>query len=785
MPDIKSRIPKPLMAANTLRVLISLILVSFTADAFGQTPYGGAARPLPGRIEAEHYDEGGEMDAYHDTTAGNEGGELRTDDVDIQANDGGYNVGWTTDGEWLEFTVDVTAGTCDLQARVAAISTGKQVVVKLDGVTLGTISVPNTGSWSTFQTVTVPNVSITGGSGKILRIEFVGGSTNLDWVDLVSIATDTDPPTPNPATFAVAPAAVNSTAISMTATIGSDASGPVEYLFTETSGNPGGTSSSWQTNPSYIDGGLTALTQYTYTVTLRDSLGNTGAVSDPASATTLTQGVFPSVTKIGDTIVDSQAMTLDNDRYGAAINGVSFQQDMLVTYGDWQYTAYYNDPSHVCVARRLLPSGPWAVVELTDYTISTTTDAHNTISMGICPNDETIHLSFDHHGDELNYRVSQVGAAACSPYQWNASAFGSVRNYLISGQTISSVTYPRFWQTPSGDLHFSHRNGNSANGRIYLADYSGATGQWSNHRQVTSSTGSYTDQYGTTTARNAYMNSLGYGPDGKLHASWTWRSSQSIEGVSQSLNYNIMYAYSNDGGTTWYNGNLPATDRIFTGTSVLQNLFSTQWVNEGLQLIGDTSAGLLMGVNSPGVTAADLDRTWGIMNQQTQAVDDQGRVHVVMYHCTPESYAGYDLYLKFGPVGARRYNHYWQKAQGVWTRNELHFDSNNPDSYVGQRPKFYIRSNGDAYVIYQSWPSTSLTNTEIYIPEGNLVIQAATEASQWTDWQIIHVEPGPFLGESLGDPYRFRDGVLSVAIQDSTTYLGESTPLRVLDFQLN
>jgi hypothetical protein len=778
------------MTANALWALVSLILISFTADAFGQTPYGGAAQPLPGRIEAEYYDEGGEMDAYHDTTTGNSGGEVRTDNVDIQANDGGYNVGWTIDGEWLEFTVNVTAGICDLQARVAAITSGKQVVVKLDGVTLGTINVPNTASWSTFQTVTVPNVSIAGGSGKILRVEFVGGSANLNWVDLVSTAPDTDPPTPNPATFSVAPAAIGSTAISMTATIGSDASGPVEYLFTETSGNPGGTTGSWQTNPFYIDSGLTAATQYTYTVTLRDNAGNTGTVSNPASATTQAQGAFPSVTKIGDTLVDSQAMTLNGGPYGYAINSISFQQDMLVTYGGWQYAAYYNGAGHVCVARRLLPSGPWLVAELTDYTISTTTDAHNTISMGICPKDETIHLSFDHHGNEFNYRVSQAGTASSVPSTWTAEVFDPVRNYLIPGQPISSVTYPRFWQTPDGNLQMSYRDGSSSSGRLKIADYTGASGtelqgQWSNIRQVTSSDGSYTDQYGTTTARNAYMNSLGYGPDGKLHASWTWRSSQSIAGETLSLNYNIMYAYSNDGGFTWYNGNPPATDHIFTGNSVLQNLFSTHWVNEGLQLIGDTSAGLLIGVNSLGVTAANLDRTWGIMNQQTQAVDDQGRVHVVMYHCTPESYVGYDLYLKFGPVGARRYNHYWQNAQGVWTRNELQFDPNNPDSYVGQRPKFYIRSNGDAYVIYQSWPSSSLTSTDIYIPDGNLVIQAATEASQWTDWQIVHVEPGPFLGESLGDPYRFRDGVLSVAIQDSTTFLGESTPLRVLDFQLN
>ena len=101
-----------------------------------------------------------------------------------------------------------------------------------------------------------------------------------------SATTDADnyPPTPNPATFAVAPAADSDTAISMTATIGTDLSGPVEYLFEETSGNAGGDDSLWQTSPVYVDSGLTTGLTYTYTVTMRDALLNVGGTSDPESA---------------------------------------------------------------------------------------------------------------------------------------------------------------------------------------------------------------------------------------------------------------------------------------------------------------------------------------------------------------------------------------------------------------------------------------------------------------------------------------------------------------------
>ncbi len=62
----------------------------------------------------------------------------------------------------------------------------------------------------------------------------------------------------------------------------------VEYYFTETSGNPGGSDSGWQDSTVYTDSGLTPGLQYSYTVTARDKsiLYNTGIPSAPASATT-------------------------------------------------------------------------------------------------------------------------------------------------------------------------------------------------------------------------------------------------------------------------------------------------------------------------------------------------------------------------------------------------------------------------------------------------------------------------------------------------------------------
>jgi hypothetical protein len=494
---------------------------------------------------------------------------------------------------------------------------------------------------------------------------------------------------------------------------------------------------------------------------------------------TAVSGAFPDVTKIQDTTVDTAAMTLHSGAsYGYAINGLSFQQEIIWTHNGWQYVTYYNGSHRVCLSRRQLPSGPWQTIIFTDYTLTgnSLTDAHCVVTLGICPNDGTIHLSFDHHGGTLNYRVSQTGVATdpCS-ITWSTSLFGPVLHYLEVGESYSSVTYPTFWQTPDGNLQFGYRIGSSGNGDWAMVDYDGTTGLWHNTRTVISRNGYYDDYGGgPSTHRNPYMNNLAYGPRGKLYATWCWREE------AGGANHDIMYALSNDGGHVWLNGENSAI-RIFTGnqggepqTLLTLNLGAGE-DNIVRRATGEPST---ITLDSWQVTVVTLDRYYGLMNQQTQAIDPQGRIHTVMFHCTAETYQGY-TWSTWGPEGARRYFHYWRDSQGIWYRNEL-------PGYVGSRPKLFIRSNGDAFLIYQSRRNVVPTDTGIYFTDGDLTIQAATAATQWTDWQTIHVEPGLFLNEMLGDPYRFQqEEVLSVMVQQSPSSIGQSTPLRIIDFSLN
>ena len=119
------------------------------------------------------------------------------------------------------------------------------------------------------------------------------------------------------------------------------------------------------------------------------------------------------VKKIGDSILDASALNLGEEKYGEVrfakrINGLSFQQDAMVTHAGYQYVGYYDGDRQVCIARRKLSLGAWEVIRLDDYAFKSN-DAHNTISIGVCPADGTIHISFDHHIHPLNYRVSDKG----------------------------------------------------------------------------------------------------------------------------------------------------------------------------------------------------------------------------------------------------------------------------------------------------------------------------------------------------------------------------------------
>lgn len=146
-----------------------------------QSPYQGKAQLLPGTIQASFYDVGGEGVATHDTTSSHYGDSTFRGN---EAVDGSIDyIGWIDTGEWLEYTVNCTAGTYVLKATTASPS-GGTFHISLDGALLAQVSVQATGSYGTYKTYMVGTVSIPSGT-HILRITQDSAGFNIASVEMV------------------------------------------------------------------------------------------------------------------------------------------------------------------------------------------------------------------------------------------------------------------------------------------------------------------------------------------------------------------------------------------------------------------------------------------------------------------------------------------------------------------------------------------------------------------------------------------------------------------------
>lgn len=334
------------------------------------------------------------------------------------------------------------------------------------------------------------------------------------------------------------------------------------------------------------------------------------------------QSVVPGISKVAD--VQMTYSGLGDVSYGGYLNGESFQQDGILTFNGYQYTCFWNTERRVILARRLLPSGPWQKIEISDYTNSAN-DAHNTISLGISPKDGVLHVAFDHHGDDLHY-INSVPGLTSNPENvpWARSSFNAVTSYLANSY-VTQVTYPRFITTPSGNMLFEYRYGSSGNGNQVLWEYTG-DGQWS-------FIGTYVD--GISDSINAYPHGLEY-QGSRLHMSWTYRSTPDA-----STNFNLHYIYSDDDGRSWKD-NSGSTVAISGSTPIrLANTSTEVWA---------------------------IAQNRGLINQEHMTVDHDGNVHVLLSHMP--DYQGDDANFTSARLKSQYY-HYWRNTRGVWARNEL------------------------------------------------------------------------------------------------------------------
>ena len=144
---------------------------------------------IPGILQVEFYDKGGEGAAYHDTEAENRGDAnyRSSDGVDIVNGNGGKAIGYTSTGEWVEYTINVKeAGTYDYKATVSSGTTNSGFSINLkNGNTttkLADVKVPQTGNndWDTYKTVEGTLSKPLEAGEQIIRLTITGSNCNID-----------------------------------------------------------------------------------------------------------------------------------------------------------------------------------------------------------------------------------------------------------------------------------------------------------------------------------------------------------------------------------------------------------------------------------------------------------------------------------------------------------------------------------------------------------------------------------------------------------------------------
>lgn len=357
-------------------------------------------------------------------------------------------------------------------------------------------------------------------------------------------------------------------------------------------------------------------------------------------------GHAATVNLLKSTVVDHNALNFSSSiaNFNRNVNGRTYQRFPMVTSKGYQYATYYDENRNVALGRRKLPDGAWDVIRFTDYEI-TSSDSHNIVSVGICENDGTIHLAFDHHADALNYRISNIGVASHpEDVVWDANLFSPVTDRLGSVGRITGLTYPSFFKASNGNLMLYYRSGGSGNGDGIIQEYNGIVNDWTaGLGKFISRSGTYSgDVSNNSTSRCPYINGIFYGGD-RLHASWGWRESS----AGSSNNHDLNYAYSDDHGRTWYN-------------------------NAGTK-IGTTGSGTVISINSPELIVGDIPQNIGLSNQYTHYAYADGSCHVMVAH-------------------SGSYQHYWRNAAGIWNHAAL--------SFSGSRPKMTGDADGSLFLVY-------------------------------------------------------------------------------------
>jgi len=321
-------------------------------------------------------------------------------------------------------------------------------------------------------------------------------------------------------------------------------------------------------------------------------------------------------------------------------NWASFDQDKVVSFGDYQYCLYWDADMTLVVVRRDLRTDEIQTLRLPEFTLTINPrDGHRNTVVGISPSDGRLHLSWDHHNNDLRYTRSRAGFLTKPPERITGDDFEPAQP--LTADAPQSVTYPRFFNNAQDDLFFFYRSGGSGSGDSVLFRYDASAGHWQMiSNRLLGRQGVY-PPWNNSSSRNAYLHDLLFDLRGRLHLTWVYRE----EGATWASNHDLHYAYSDDEGITWKN-------------------------NAGDQ-VADTRLDQQIVIGSPGIVVRKIPVFSWLMNQCAMTLDSKNQPHVATYHM-PQTFRPEEL-RHDPPQSARhrlRYYHYWRDSHNDWHRSD-------------------------------------------------------------------------------------------------------------------
>jgi hypothetical protein len=267
--------------------------VSVTTSASGgggEGPYGGTAAAVPGTVMASNYDTGGQGVAYNVTSTNGSANSYRSDGVDLEAATApatGDDLGWTAAGQWFRYTVNVTtAGSYTVSILVASPTAVADAfhLSNSSGANLsGSVAVPATGGYQTWVTVTA-TVTLPAGT-QTLTLNQDGAGWNIDSLKFASSGGGSCTTKPNAPT-GLAASGTSSTGTNLNWTADT---APANCSISSYTVLKNGASIGTATGTSFAVSGLSASTNYSFTVEATDAAG-TSAASSAVSVTTSASG---------------------------------------------------------------------------------------------------------------------------------------------------------------------------------------------------------------------------------------------------------------------------------------------------------------------------------------------------------------------------------------------------------------------------------------------------------------------------------------------------------------